>query len=347
LYLEELDVEDVLKTQLVFLPRGTIKTKQDYEEFAAKIISEPMPYDRPQFKLWFSPDSNKERNEGCVFWKNHHSLTDGVSVIALNLQMDSSYDITKIMNFPDIPLWRRMLLRAMIPISIIQIILRQVTQVYDKNSLHDGKRDTLTGTKICAAAKIIDFKEVKDTSKTFGCTINDIMTCALSNSLSKYFAKREDKTKNINIMIPANIRWSMYRTSEEVKLENKFAPIPLTIPVESDRIKALTAVKRATKQLKSQFAITYCMYVLALVTSKLLPDFVCRLIADKGSLPYTMAFSNTPGLLKPVSFGDVPSLGFHSYVVPSGRIGICLAVITYADGFRLTLTADSGIMTKE
>lgn len=35
-------------------------------------------------------------------------------------------------------------------------------------------------------------------------------------------------------MIPANIRWTMYKTFEEVELENKFAPIPLTIPVESD-----------------------------------------------------------------------------------------------------------------
>ena len=193
----------------------------------------------------------------------------------------------------------------------------------------------------------MDFSEVKNASKAFGCTINDVMTCALSNSLAKYFEKRKDSHKRVNIMIPANIRWEMYETFEEVRLENKFAPIPLTIPVEKDMLKTLSAVKRVTKQLKSQFAITYCMYVLGIVTGMLLPGFVCSLIADKASLPYTLAFSNTPGILKPVSFGNVPSLGFHSYVIPGGRIGICISVISYGGGFRLAMTADSSIMTKE
>jgi hypothetical protein len=44
----------------------------------------------------------------------------------------------------------------------------------------------------------------------------------------------DKKTDHINIAIPANIRYSHYESWEKVKLENKFAPVPLTIPLDSD-----------------------------------------------------------------------------------------------------------------
>ena len=43
----------------------------------------------------------------------------------------------------------------------------------------------------------------------------------------------QESTK-LNIALPANIRWSRYERNEDVKLENKFAPYPLTIPLYSD-----------------------------------------------------------------------------------------------------------------
>jgi hypothetical protein len=45
---------------------------------------------------------------------------------------------------------------------------------------------------------------------------------------------KKDKTKQINICIPANIRWEMYATKEKVKMENKFAPVQMVLPIESD-----------------------------------------------------------------------------------------------------------------
>lgn len=36
------------------------------------------------------------------------------------------------------------------------------------------------------------------------------------------------------MMIPANIRFAFYPTREEVKLENKFAVVPLKVPLTED-----------------------------------------------------------------------------------------------------------------
>jgi hypothetical protein len=48
---------------------------------------------------------------GKMIWKSHHSLCDGVSVMSMNLQLDESYDVSKLLNFPDVSLWLRIFMR--------------------------------------------------------------------------------------------------------------------------------------------------------------------------------------------------------------------------------------------
>ena len=80
----------------------------------------------------------------------------------------------------------------------------------------------------------LSFADIKAASRVFGVTINDIMMCALSNALATYFKDKKDDARRINIIIPANIRWSMYKTWEQVELENKFAPIAVDLPLIAD-----------------------------------------------------------------------------------------------------------------
>ena len=45
------------------------------------------------------------------------------------------------------------------------------------------------------------------------------------------FKQNNDKAKDFTVVIPANIRFRFYATVEDIKLENKFAAIPLKIPL--------------------------------------------------------------------------------------------------------------------
>ena len=73
------------------------------------------------------------------------------------------------------------------------------------------------------------------------------MTCMLSKSVLTYLAKRGEDSKQFNLCIPANIRWQMYEKYDDVKLENKFAPIALRIPIISDFTEAaIKKIKGAT-----------------------------------------------------------------------------------------------------
>ena len=59
------------------------------------------------------------------------------------------------------------------------------------------------------------------------------MVSAMSIATARLFKDRGDeKSKRMRIAMPCNIRWKYYDSFEEVRLENKFAPMPLKIDLE-------------------------------------------------------------------------------------------------------------------
>jgi hypothetical protein len=75
--------------------------------------------------------------------------------------MDNVYDTGKLVKVNPVPLWRRLLLRALLPISGVKLLIRTLTTPQDLNVLHDGYRANLTGEKVTAVSKPIDFAEIK------------------------------------------------------------------------------------------------------------------------------------------------------------------------------------------
>ena len=104
----------------------------------------------------------------------------------------------------------------------------------DYNILNDGVK-VLSGKKLVYTSSDILFKDVKDCSKALKVTINDLLTACLASGLKQYMElKGDNKTKKVNLAIPANIRFKHYGSWDKVKFENKFAPVPLTIPLNKD-----------------------------------------------------------------------------------------------------------------
>jgi len=82
---------------------------------------------------------------------------------------------------------------------------------------------------------------VKDLSKKLNVTINDVVMCSASQAVKQYLkhsndplGTQPDNQAKINVLLPANIRYSFYQTKEDVKLENKFAAIPIRMPLISN-----------------------------------------------------------------------------------------------------------------
>jgi hypothetical protein len=57
-----------------------------------------------------------------------------------------------------------------------------------------------------------------------------------------------------------------------------------------------------------------------------------------------MAFSNTPGLLRPLNFDGRHSIKMQNYIIPAGLTGIGLSSLSYADYFKIGCVVDESIM---
>ena len=62
------------------------------------------------------------------------------------------------------------------------------------------------------------------------------------------------------------------------------------------------------------------------------------------SRPFTLAFSNTPGILKQIEIQEAKLVEVTNAVVPGGRIGICITCLSYSGAIRITALSDTGIL---
>jgi len=145
---------------------------------------------------------------------------------------------------------------------------------------------------------------MKGLSKKIGVTINDIMASALSAAMYRLFKENGDPNKEIKLLVPANIRFEFYHAPEEIKLENKFAVLPVTLPLTENMSSAYPKVQKVTKFLKESMALVYAMYALTFYANIFCPRIIPLLSADSTSKKFTMAFSNTPGPIKPFLYSD-------------------------------------------
>ncbi len=75
-----------------------------------------------------------------------------------------------------------------------------------------------------------------------------MVTACTATAIKQYFdMKGSNSAKYLNIAIPANIRFQHYPTWDQVKFENKFAPFPMTVPLEKDLNKSMIEVHKVTK----------------------------------------------------------------------------------------------------
>ena len=83
--------------------------------------------------------------------------------------------------------------------------------------------------------------------------------------------------------------------------------------------------------MKKSFTKVYALYFLSLFMSYFSPMFMLKLGAEKMSKPFTMAFSNTPGVLRKFNYKEVETLGMITSFVCSGRCAMSIGILSYAE----------------
>lgn len=213
----------------------------------------------------------------------------------------------------------------------------------DHDPLHNVNHKQ-TGKKLVATSHDLILKDIKQASKKLQITINDLILACIGTSLKQLFAKKEDyKTEKINLVMPANIRYKHYESLKELKLENKFAPVGIVLPLKSDVTEEMGIVAKITKLMKKRFPMVYALYAISYFGIMFGPNTFSSWFLETGSKPFTLAFSNLPGLLKPATFNGSKAIKMIGYFVPAGRCAACIMCISYNEFIKLSCSFDSSL----
>ena len=214
------------------------------------------------------------------------------------------------------------------------------------------RKDSMTGKYTCRFTEELHFEKIKQLSKTVGVTINDIVMSSICVSVSKLFRENGDQASKIRLVIPANVRFALYPTRESVKLENRFTAIPLTLPILDKKIyEVYEPIKKVTAVLKRKAYLVYGTFFLFRISQALFPRELYRWMLDFASRDYTLAFSNIPGPIKPFYYkkdsGEkVEANYFIPFMTVAGRVGLGINCISFNKSFRVSVSADTGILSE-
>ena len=99
-----------------------------------------------------------------------------------------------------------------------------------------------------------------------------------------------------------------------------------------------------TAGLRNKFGEIYATYAMTYYMVKLVPYFLLNWFTSFSTMPYTLAFSNTPGLLRPLQFHGKKSIKMQNYIIPAGYTGIGVSCLSYVDTIKIGIVTDESIM---
>lgn len=205
-----------------------------------------------------------------MIFKAHHAFCDGVSVMAMTLASSAEFDHSYFIKTGYVPIFQRIFVRLTMFLHFPQMLIESVLTPTDKNSLMKNKAN-LSGNINITSAPVIQLSDIKSLSRKLKITINDIILSSLTTALHRVFEGRKEEVKEVNLTIPANIRFSFYDSAATVKLENKFAAIPLRVPLTSSMEAAYRKVTRISKKLRNNFSMVYSYYAVAFWGQRYVP----------------------------------------------------------------------------
>ena len=103
---------------------------------------------------------------------------------------------------------------------------------------------------------------------------------------------------------------------------------------------AMTNVKKLTRAMKKSFTKTYATYAMTLLIGYFSPAFLAKITGDTLTLPFTLTFSNTPGILKPIRYKTVETLGMFTSFITAGKCAISIAILSYCENIQFSCLID-------
>ncbi len=198
-----------------------------------------------------------------------------------------------------------------------------------------------SGTKRFAWNEPLPLDEVKPVCRALGASVNDVVLACVTGAIRRYLLGRGDLLEadaEFRAMVPVNLR----TPDEAPSLGNCFglAPVVLPIGIESPvlRVHEIRARMYAMRE-GWQPALAYGLLAALGPLPEMLQTPVLGYLADKASAVMT----NVPGPGEPIRVAGARVGRILFWVPQSGKIGLGVAVLSYAGGVQFSVRADAAV----
>ena len=172
-------------------------------------------------------------------------------------------------------------------------------------------------------------------------TVNDVLVAALSGTLRHYLKERGAPVREIQAMVPFNLRPLDEPVPRE--LGNRFGLVFLPLPVAvSGSRRRLTEVHKRMAEIKAgrDGPISYAL----LSATGLAPEPIERRVVDLFTGKGTAIVTNVPGPSEPVYFAGTQVRAVLVWAPTSGHIGMSVSMFSYRGEVTVGLMVDAALI---
>ena len=313
--------------------------QEGLERLVGREMSRPLETDRP---LWRMVLVENYRGGSAVIARLHHCIADGLALVRVLLTLDDeegNEDATYARFAPDRPL------RAP-GIPAIGAGVRALGSLGRLAGMRPDPRSALRGTlgreKRAAWSAPLGIAALRRAGHEAGATLNDVVLSIIAGGLGRFLLEQGDRlTRPVRALVPVNLR----RRAEMETLGNRFglvfAPLPILV---ADPLSRVAAVRDAMDRLKRspQASVVYGLLELFGRTPRKALDLAVWFLGSKGSLVLT----NVPGPRTRIRFCGRELVSLVAWVPQSGRLGLGVSVLSYADELRLAVASDALVVPR-
>lgn len=339
--------------------------KSELNEMMNSLMSIPLDPAKPLWQLYLVEKYGK----GCaVFWRIHHCLADGISLMhVLRSITDDSPHAPRPQAAPKPrPVIAESLLKKMgrdlnqlkqfvttrVASGIETISSRESRQqftnrllemaaILDKQTFMPADpRTVLKGElgvrKTVAWSDPQPLDKLKGLGKELNVSLNDILVTAVTGAIRRYLQRKKQPVDlDLHISMPVNQR----SPEADAELGNQFGIVSLALPVGiPDPLERLREVKRRTDKIKRSPEPFLTYHALKAIGG--LPFHIARNMAHFFSNKGTAVLSNVPGPQHPIYFAGRKLQNVIFWVPQSGKIGLGISILSYNGQVSVGITAD-------
>jgi diacylglycerol O-acyltransferase len=306
------------------------------QTYIAEIAHEPLPADRPPWRIEYI--EHFEDGETAFLVRVHHAMADGIAfvpiIFALMDELEPGPPPPAAVRLPGSRLGRAVLASALAP----AVLLRRFLWRPDRHALHGPP---VGGRKRVAWTRPLPLSEVKTVKNRFGATVNDVLMTLVCGAIARYLEGQPGAAvERIRVSMPVNMR----EPGAPFRMENRFAAVPLTLPLSTLGLPhRIAAVKAEMDALKSGVD-SLVIYGAVNVFLTALPYGVSRWLIDFFANKCTSVITNVPGPQGPLAFGGRRLRSLMFWVPQRADIGVGISILTFAGNVQVGVIADTRVL---